>query len=37
MYIHYIGRETIKTKTWKIQRNQIKTAIIKGSIFAGGD
>jgi len=37
MYIHYIGKETIKTKFGKFNAIKLKPLLLKGSIFDGGE
>jgi ribosomal protein L31E len=37
MYIHYIGKETIKTKYGKFNAIKLKPLLLKGSIFDGGE
>jgi hypothetical protein len=37
MYIHYIGKETIKTKYGKFNAIKLKPLLLKGSIFEGGE
>jgi len=37
MYIHYIGKETIKTKYGKFNAIKLKPLLLKGSIFQGGE
>jgi len=37
MYIHYIGKETIKTKYGKFNALKLKPLLLKGSIFDGGE
>jgi hypothetical protein len=37
MYIHYIGKETIKTKYGKFNALKLKPLLLKGSIFEGGE
>ena len=37
MYIHYIGKETIKTKHGKFKAIKLKPLLIKGNIFNGGE
>jgi hypothetical protein len=37
MYIHYMGKETIKTKYGKFNAIKLKPLLLKGSIFEGGE
>jgi len=37
MYIHYIGKETIKTKYGKFKVIKLKPLLLKGNIFDGGE
>jgi len=37
MYIHYIGKETIKTKYGKFNAIKLKPLLLKGNIFDGGE
>jgi len=37
MYIHYIGKETIKTKYGKFNAIKLKPLLLKGSVFSGGE
>ena len=37
MYIHYIGKETIKTKYGKFNAIKLKPLLIKGNLFDGGE
>src|SRR3954469_22032455 len=37
MYIHYIGKETIKTKYGKFNAIKLKPLLLKGSMFDGGE
>ena len=37
MYIHYIGKETIKTKYGKFKAIKLKPLLIKGNLFDGGE
>ncbi len=37
MYIHYMGKETIKTKYGKFNAIKLKPLLLKGSIFDGGE
>jgi len=37
MYIHYLGKETIKTKYGKFKAIKLKPLLLKGSIFEGGE
>ena len=37
MYIHYMGKETIKTKYGKFKAIKLKPLLLKGSIFEGGE
>jgi hypothetical protein len=37
IYIHYIGKETIKTSQGKLHTIKIKPLLIKGTIFEGGE
>jgi hypothetical protein len=37
LYIHYIGKETVKTRFGKFNAIKIKPVLLKGSIFDGGE
>src|SRR3954453_4230014 len=37
MYIHYIGKETVKTKYGKFNAIKLKPLLLKGSMFDGGE
>ena len=37
MYIHYIGKETIKTKFGKFNAIKIKPLLLQGNVFDGGE
>lgn len=37
MYIHYIGKETIKTKYGKFNAIKLKPLLLKGNVFEGGE
>lgn len=37
MYIHYIGKETVKTRYGKFKAIKLKPLLLKGSIFEGGE
>ena len=37
MYIHYIGKEVVKTKYGKFNAIKLKPLLLKGSIFDGGE
>lgn len=37
MYIHYMGKETVKTKHGKFNAIKLKPLLLKGSIFEGGE
>ena len=37
MYIHYIGKETIKTKFGKFNTIKIKPLLLQGNVFDGGE
>mgnify|MGYP000934362195 FL=1 len=37
MYIHYIGKETIKTRYGKFNAIKLKPLLLKGNIFDGGE
>ena len=37
MYIHYIGKETVKTRNGKFNAIKLKTILLKGSAFKGGE
>jgi hypothetical protein len=37
MYIHYIGRETIKTKYGKFDAIKLKPLLMKQSVFENGE
>jgi hypothetical protein len=37
MYIHYMGKETIKTKYGKFNAIKLKPLLLKGSVFKGGE
>jgi hypothetical protein len=37
MYIHYMGKETIKTRYGKFNAIKLKPLLLKGSIFEGGE
>ena len=37
MYIHYVGKETIKTKFGKLNVIKLKPLLLKGSVFDGGE
>jgi hypothetical protein len=37
MYIHFIGKETVKTKYGKFNAIKLKPLLLKGSVFKGGE
>lgn len=37
MYIHYLGKETVKTRYGKFNAIKLKPLLLKGSIFDGGE
>ena len=37
MYIHYMGKETIKTRHGKFNAIKLKPLLLKGSVFEGGE
>ena len=37
MYIHYMGRETVKTKYGKFNAIKLKPLLLKGNVFDGGE
>jgi hypothetical protein len=37
MYIHYVGRETVKTRYGKFKAIKLKPLLLKGNIFDGGE
>jgi hypothetical protein len=37
MYIHYIGKETVKTKYGKFKAVKLKPLLLKGNVFEGGE
>jgi hypothetical protein len=37
MYIHYMGKETVKTKYGKFKAIKLKPLLLKGNIFDGGE
>ena len=37
MYIHYMGKETIKTKYGKFNAIKLKPLLLKESVFDGGE
>jgi hypothetical protein len=37
LYVRYMGKETVKTKSGKFRAIKFKPLLIKGSIFEGGE
>ena len=37
MYINYMGKETVKTRNGKFNAIKLKTVLLKGSVFEGGE